>query len=241
MDGPIDNEAFYAGRATPRDEAVDEDRFYAAPGRPPAAPSPLATLAARPVHFGTILFVLGWLGIAFQRGIFHQIVAGAPLFEEPAKVGGAIVLVALLGLRSPLLRLPIAALFGAGFGVMEHFLTYAEEDVLGLAVRIAFHGLSAAASMAAWSALEPDPDARLRWAATIPSTLLHYANNFVALVLGLSSVLLPWLSTLATAWSIAVTVILGATLVLIALRPEPFRAGVGSILRRLIPAMRPSS
>lgn len=235
----MDNHVVFGGPPTPPQPAVEEARFYGTLERPPPLPSALASLAASPVKFGGILFVLGWMGILVQQGFFSQVVAGAPLFEEPAKVGAAIALTGLLSMRLLVVRLPIAAAMGAGFGVFEHFLTYSEEDPTSYAIRVAFHALSAAASMAAWSALESDPDVRLRWASTIPATVLHYANNFVALVLGIGSLALPILGTIATFWATGITALLLVTLVAIAARPDAFRRLVGDAARRLLPAMRP--
>lgn len=239
MSDRVDNDAFYQAQPSrPEGAEVAPERFYASAETPVARPSPLVTLPARPIAFGMLLFLVGWIGIAFQQGLFSQIVAGAPLFEEPAKVGGAIALAALLGFRSNLLRLPLALAFGAGFGILEHYLSYSAEDPVGFAVRVAFHAISTATSMAAWTALEPSADARLRWATTLPATLLHYANNFVALVLGLPAVLLPALEPVAMGWSIAVTLVLAFVMGFIALRPDSFRQGVGDLARRFIPAMR---
>ena len=241
MPDRVENESFYSTGPTAKPGVVEEDRFYGRAERPPPQPSALVALAQNPVKFGGILFVVGWMGILVQQGFFSQIVAGAPLFEEPAKVGGAIALAGLLSFRLLLVRLPLAAAMGAGFGVFEHYLTYAEEDAAGYGIRVAFHALSTATSMAAFTALETDPDVRLRWASTIPSTVLHYANNFIALVLGLLSLALPVANDVATFWAMGVTALLSLTLLVIAGRPERFRARVGELMRRLIPAMRPNS
>ena len=234
----LENDAFFSGPPAAPEVVVEEERFYATTERPPERPSVLRSVAANPVKFGGVLFIVGWMGILVQQGFFSQVVAGAPLFEEPAKVGAAIALTGLLSVRLLLVRLPIAAALGAGFGVFEHFLTYSGEDAASYALRVAFHALSTATSMAAWSALESDPDVRLRWGATVPATLLHYANNFMALVLGLGSLALPVLGTLATFWAMGVTLLLLVTLVAIAARPDAFRRRMGDAARRLIPAMR---
>lgn len=230
----VDNDAFFRGgppalEETRADEARD-DPFFAHAERPPPPQSVLVALGQSPVKFGLVLFVLGWMGILVQRGFFSQIVAGAPLFEEPAKVGAILALVGLLRIRPMLLRVPLAALAGAGFGVFEHVVTYAEEDVAGYALRVAFHAISTATSMAAFSALEPDADVRLRWAATLPATLLHYANNFGALVFAFAALLVPAIEVVAMAWSVTATVLLGVAMMLIVSRRLPIFARQKGIL-----------
>lgn len=235
-----ENEDFFARRAPPPQAPgiVEESRFYPTAERPSPRPPFVVDVARNPVKLGGVLFVVGWMGIIVQQGLFQQIVAGAPLFEEPAKVGGAIALAGLLSLRLLLLRLPIAAGMGAGFGIFEHWLTYAEEDATSYALRVAFHSLSAAASMAAFTALESDADVRLRWAATVPATLLHAANNALALLLGVISLAVPFAAEAATWWSAGVTAALALTLLAIVVQPDGFRRLVARLMQRFIPAMR---
>ncbi|HWH08081.1 MAG TPA: hypothetical protein VNX21_02710 [Candidatus Thermoplasmatota archaeon] len=239
MPDRVENDAFFSRTASPPPQPiVEEQRFYPTPERPPPRPSFVKDVARSPVKLGGVLFVVGWMGILVQQGLFSQIVAGAPLFEEPAKVGAAIALSGLLSVRLLLLRLPLAAGMGAAFGVFEHWLTYAGEDAGSYTLRVAFHALSTAASMAAFTALEADPDVRLRWAATLPATLLHAANNGMALVLALLSLALPALGEVATWWSAGVTAALGLALLAIVVQPDAFRRLVARLARRFIPAMR---
>jgi len=186
----VPNEVFYATpEAATRVAVVPEDVFYARRQRPPVEVPVAVKAAATPVRFALILFLVGWAGIIFQRGFLQQVVFGAPVFEELAKFGPPLLLVSLLGIRSVWLRLPLALLSGAGFGVFEHYATYAAEDAVMFAERVTFHAVSPALSMLTWGALEDLPDVRARWAATIPATLFHWANNFLAVVLGIGSAL----------------------------------------------------
>ncbi len=80
-------------------------------------------------------------------------------------------------------RLLSAAMVGAGFGILEHALTYDAEPRSFAAWRAAFHGLSTVVSMAAYQALEPAPEVRARWFATGLSTVVHYLNNAGSLLI----------------------------------------------------------
>jgi len=63
-------------------------------------------VAQRPLVFASLLFLLGWIGIFAQRGFLRQLVVGAPVFEEFAKLGLALAVVTLLRVRPVWLRLP---------------------------------------------------------------------------------------------------------------------------------------
>lgn len=218
---------------------LESEAFYPSGSPAPAAQRSFLIAAADPAwRFGLVLFGLGWAGILLQASFFQQVVIGAPLFEEPAKVGLPIALAAVLGIGAMWARLPIAGAFGAGFGVLEHFLTYADEDPFSLWIRISFHALSTMLSMAAWTALEPEADLRLRWTTTVPSTILHYANNLVAVVLGSAALALPVLERVASGWSLFATILLALATVAVALRPRGFREGMTSLARRFVPALR---
>src|SRR5581483_8383747 len=145
-------------------------------------PSRFSLLPSRLVLYGGLLFLMGWAGILFQRGVLRQLIVGAPLFEELAKLGPALVVVGLLRLRPIALRLPFAWASCAAFGFLEHALTYAEEPPLYLGLRVAFHLATCGLSMTAFTLLESFADARVRWGATLPSSLVHAANNFGALL-----------------------------------------------------------
>lgn len=228
--------------AVKREGRVASDAFYPATGEPlpPSHRSLFVAAAEHPVRFGLALFALGWIGILIQASFLQQVVVGAPVFEEPAKVGLAIALVSWLRMRALWLRLPLALAFGAGFGVFEHYSTYAAEDVSTWGLRTAFHAASTVLSMAAFSALEPAPDVRIRWASTIASTLLHYANNFVSLVLGFVAIAIPLADVVATGWGVMATILLAVATIAVVLRPEAFRRGAMTLAGRVVPSMRAS-
>lgn len=155
---------------------------------PPPRENVLARWAARPMKHGAIAFLVGFTGtLVLAANILTQIVLGAPVFEELWKFGLALMLVAALRVDLGVLRLVIALVPGAGFGVMEHFLTYPDEPVEILVNRVVFHSGSTALSMAVYHAIAPVWDPRVRWAATIPASVVHWANNFGAVLLGFAS------------------------------------------------------
>ncbi|GEM_PF-5376140 len=217
---------------------VDAPQGGPLPWPPPGArPAPrqatfFERAPANPLAFGAVLFLVGWAGILFQHGVLRQLVVGAPLFEEMAKLGLALALVALLGIRATWLRMPFAWASGAAFGVLEHFLTYADEPALFWELRVAFHLATAGLSMAVYGILEPLPDARVRWATTLLSSAIHAANNLGALFF---LILGGYVDTdpAATAFSALVTAAaLGLTLVVLAAR-ERARARALLMLRRV--------
>src|SRR5438067_1120983 len=209
LEGPstesIDNDAFFVTPrprpAGPQPASVPEELFYGEERRPPAETPIIVRAAERPIALGGMLFLLGWLGILAQRSALRQIVVGAPVFEEMAKFGLALAVVGLLGARHVVARLPFAWLSGLGFGVLEHFLSYGQEAWYELGVRAAFHAGSCGLSMAVYAILEGATDVRARWGATIPSSLLHWANNFAALVVGLASLVARGFDLVGEVWS----------------------------------------
>lgn len=205
------NDVFFAGAsAEARVPVVPEHEFYAARERPPPEKDLLARASATPMRYALVLFLAGWAGILFQAEFLQQVVFGAPLFEELAKLGPPLALVALLGIRTNWVRLPLAWLSGGAFGVMEHYVTYPEEAFEVFVERIVFHGGATGLSMLTYGALESLPDTRARWASTLPATLLHWAFNFGAVLLGVAGVLLPIPEPVGFAYAILVT---GAVLV----------------------------
>lgn len=188
----IENETFFASRAAPHGPPpIAEAVFYAGRLRPPPETPVAVRGAATPLRYAAVIFLLGWAGILFQAGFLQQVVFGAPVFEELAKLGPALLVAAMLGTRSMWIRLPLALVSGAAFGVMEHYVTYADEPIELLVQRIAFHSVSPGLSMLVYGAFESMPDVRARWASTIPATLFHWANNFGAVVLSFASIFLP--------------------------------------------------
>lgn len=167
-------------------DSMSPDVFYGAPPPPaPAGPGPVESIPHEPLKHGAILAGVGFLGtLVLAADFLRQVVVGAPFFEELLKFGLALVLVGALRITPGALRVLVGLVPGAAFGVFEHYVTYSSEPLLVLADRIAFHSGASAFSMALYHALAPLPDARIRWFAPLPSMLLHWANNFLALLLG---------------------------------------------------------
>lgn len=173
-------------------------RFFQAP--PPAPGVPAAVrFAASPLRLAGVFAVLGFFAVFVQQASIElQIVIGAPVFEELVKFGLALLLVGAIprGRAFPLLaalRIAVAWAVGAGFGWLEHLVTYSDEPREILIGRILFHAGSTALSMAAFCVLEVSTDVRLRWFATAPAAVLHYANNVGAIaLLALPDVGLLW-------------------------------------------------
>jgi hypothetical protein len=115
-----------------------------------------------------------------------QVVIGAPLFEEMFKLGLALLPCAALGIRTLTVRLPLGLASGGGFGVLEHFLSYAEEPTTVFYGRIAFHALATGLSVLVLHGLSAGPR-RLVMACTLPATFIHAGNNTAAVNLALLS------------------------------------------------------
>lgn len=215
---------------------MPEAVFYAGRPRPPPEIPVAVRAAATPLRFALVLFLVGWGGILFQAGLFQQIVFGAPVFEELAKLGPALLVVVLLKARSLWVRMPVALASGAAFGVVEHHVTYAAEDPYLYAGRVAFHAVTPALSMLVYGALESYPDVRARWAATIPATLFHWANNFAALAFGLAGLFVPFsLDAIGLGWAAAIT----ASMTLVVIGGVLARARFELGVRRAIEAAMP--
>jgi RsiW-degrading membrane proteinase PrsW (M82 family) len=170
-----------------------------------------------------------------------QIVLGAPLFEEFLKVGLALLPAAALHVRTLWVRLPLALAVGAGFGALEHWLSYPDEGGLVLYGRIAFHALTAGLSMAVLHGLR-GADNRLGLACTLPSSFLHAANNTAALWLLLYGVAAGLDDAAAGRLGLAVAGGFLATLALLCatwpLWMAPYRRAVE---RWLLPRLRPGA
>ena len=240
-DDSIPSEAFYRAPApyerSPRHrgiESIPAGAFFTAPPAP-EEPSFMESYPARPVVFGSVLLLLGVLGILLQRGIVRQIVIGAPIFEEFAKFGLALTVVALLRIRPLALRLPFAWASGAAFGVFEHAMDYADEGGLGFVARVAFHAGSAGLSMAAFTLLEGLPDVRVRWASTLASSLCHWANNFGAIALAVVGLLLRDSYVVDMTWSLLVTMAVYALTLVVAFGRARLRPLVARELARIFP------
>ena len=138
------------------------------------------------------LLVLGFVAVFVrQMPLPLQIVFGAPLFEEMFKLGLALLPCAALRVRLLVVRLPFAFASGAGFGFLEHFVTYSDETGATFYGRVAFHALTTVLSMLVLHGLSSSGPRRRVLACTLPSTLVHAANNTAAVELSLLSFVAP--------------------------------------------------
>lgn len=243
----IPNEAFFQGPSLtepwpPKKRAPESipEAVYYGDERPPSEPGMLLRAAARPVVFGVTLFLLGWLGILLQRSFLRQIVVGAPVFEEFAKFGLALILVTMLGARHMGARLPYAWLSGLGFGLFEHFVSYPEEPWSMALLRSAFHAGATGLSMAAYSIVEPWDDQRARWLSTIPSTVGHWANNFGVVLAAIASTIVPIADEVIVGWSALVTLTIVIITLGLLLGEAPVRERARAELARFFPPLGPT-
>lgn len=232
------NDVFFAGvRRGGQEGVVPEHVFYAGRARPPLEPAFMERAASTPLRFAVLLFLAGWVGILFQRSLFQQIVFGAPVFEEIAKFGPALLVATLLRARSAWVRLPLAWLSGGAFGVMEHYVTYVEEPLWVYVERVVFHATSTGLSMLVYAALEGLPDFRARWGATLPATLLHWAFNFGGVLLGFGGLFLPLGDAISGGYAVLIT---GSVVVLTLwgiLDRSGFESRVRSVFEQAVPRL----
>lgn len=241
---PIENDSFFPGSAPlewpPRHGrgATYSNAVFYGEDRPRVAEEPFTVrFAKNPLAFAGILFLLGWIGIFAQRGFLRQLVVGAPVFEEFAKLGLALAFVTLLRVRSVWLRVPFGWASGAAFGIMEHFLSYSDEPMLLIVDRVAFHAAACGLSMAVYSLVEPLADARSRWMSTVASTLLHWANNFGAVLLGLVGLVFGAADIIDMGWSLVITASAFVLTLLVAVGRNRFRPRVARELERVFPPL----
>lgn len=181
---PVEPDPFWGPAAAPRLPRWDGASFYPRP-HPGASVPLLWRNAATPLRFAAVLAGLGLFSVFVdQADLLTQLVLGAPLFEEFVKFGLALLLVCwvprlpgLAGAPTVALRMLVAWGAGAGFGLLEHTISYPHEGLGSFEVRVAFHGAAAGLSMACFTLLETLPDVRARWFSTLPSSFLHYLVN----------------------------------------------------------------
>ena len=91
--------------------------------------------------------------------------------------------------------------------------------------------------MAVYTLLEGAPDLRARWGATLPSSLLHWANNFAAVVVTLGALLAPWAEFVGELWSsLVVFLAFAATIIVVLDRPRLEKAAQ-ALLARVLPPL----
>lgn len=149
----------------------------------------LEGLPGRVDLFGLGAFGLGVAGTLFAGSTFLEKVAVvAPIFEEYAKLGLALLVLAALGLSSGASAYALGALSGLSFGVLEHHVTYATEAQVMFVVRGLFHALAAGLSALIYVHLRRREDLApgAAWFAIAPAALVHAANNVSAVAIAIA-------------------------------------------------------
>jgi hypothetical protein len=234
---------FWGPAAMPRLPRWDGAAFYPLPH--PGAGMPLLWRnAASAVRFAAVLAGLGVFSVFIEQAdSLTQLVLGAPVFEEFVKFGLALLLVAWIPRPLGVAGAPVVALrmlsawaVGAGFGLMEHAVSYAGEDTGLWVSRTLFHGAAAGLSMACFTVLEALPDVRSRWLSTLPSSFLHYLVNASFPFQVAAELLLPG-SGLTSLWvSAIIAAAVGATVALPLLRWR-VRDGVRRVVAERVPPL----
>ncbi len=229
-------------------EITDEEPAASTWEELPEKEHPLPRLARHPFAYAGILFGLGFFTVFVDQAPFIiQVVLGAPIFEEFVKLGLALILglvvAAMFGGLSGserwrhrgwlLVMLPIALAVGAGFGIMEHALSYSEEGEFGRIWRIGFHASSTGLSMATLYAVASWRDPRVRWFATLPAIIIHYANNASAVLLTVLSLAAP-INDRGVLSALLVLVAIGLMLAFL-IAPTPIRRSLGSLASSHLP------
>ncbi len=199
---------------------IAENRFWGTAERPAPRPTFLGKWSRHPARLALVMLGIGFFSVfVVQMDLHFQIVLGAPIFEEFLKFGLALLLVsylpdphgrgALWALVVPM-RIIASLAVGALFGWLEHVTTYPSEDNFSYAWRVAFHSVSAGGSMVTYTLLEPLRETRARWFSTLVPTFLHYVNNSLAVLLGLSLLAFKtplWLGSVISGTVVALLVI----------------------------------
>lgn len=225
---------------------LDADRFFMVEDHHTRAHF-MVRVARNPWAFAGILFGFGFFSVFVRQASFLlQVILGAPIFEEMVKFGLALILAHIItaaggGMRGErwrhggwlALRLPIALAVGAGFGILEHGSTYSGEDVWSYVWRVGFHACATGTSMVAYQAAIGAPDARTRWFAIGPSVLLHYINNYGAVVLSFGGVLVTGLGFVAQILSSAIVLTLAILMVAMLAAPAGTRRALEALVAKL--------
>lgn len=174
----------------------------------------LEGLPGRPALFGLVALLVGIAGTLFAGSTFlEKIAVVAPIFEEYAKLGVALLLLASLGLSRGGPAFALGSLSGLAFALLEHHLTYSSETELMFLVRGLFHTLAAGLSALVYVHLRRRENLApgVGWFAIAPSALVHAANNVFAVGTALAGLIveLPdWFSPLVGSIFVATLVVL---------------------------------
>ena len=259
---PMEDDAFW-GQKVARIPQVPEQVFWGR-GRPQGKPPFLLWSGALPVRFAAVLLGLGFFSVFFwQLGflqfgtqqiitsiwypvLLYMLILGAPVFEEFLKAGLALFVVSFVVPRSPAGRVAVGVLrwgaglaAGAGFGIMEHYLTYSSESTFMFAERVAFHAGAAALTLVAYTVLEPLPDVRVRWLSLLPSVFLHWLNNFSAIPVALLSALAGVDDVAPFAWAATITGLLWILMLVLPVSARRVRRSAERVMARRFPRLPP--
>lgn len=149
----------------------------------------LEDLPGRADLFGLSALGFGIAGTLFAGSTFLEKVAVvAPIFEEYAKLGLALLVLAALSLSSGASAYALGALSGLAFGLLEHAVTYSGETQLMFVVRGLFHALAAGLSGLIYVHLRRREELApgVGWFAIAPAALVHAANNVSAVVVAIA-------------------------------------------------------
>jgi hypothetical protein len=240
---PVEPDPFWGPAAVPRLPRWDGATFYPLP-HPGAGVPLLWRNAASRLRFAAVLAGLGLFSVfVHQASLLTQLVLGAPVFEEFIKFGLALLAVGWLPrLRGPA-ALPVVAVrmaaawaCGAGFGWLEHALSYSGEGESLLLVRMLFHGGAAGLSMACFTVLETLSDVRSRWFATVPSSFFHDLVNASCPLQLAAGLLAPGID-FGGLWVATVTALVAAATLAVPLARGALRAVVERQVAERLPAL----
>jgi hypothetical protein len=154
-----------------------------------------------------------------------------------------VLAVSVLSVLAAPLQVIIAFVVGAGFGILEHAVTYSSEDQWSQFWRIMFHGGATALSMLMWLVLEPLPDRRARWLAIVPSFFWHYFNNGLAVVLMFGAIFslgnTAWLEVASLIISIFAVAAIYASMLIVMVAQSAVRLRAARSVRRRFPPLPP--
>lgn len=149
----------------------------------------LEGLPGRADLFGLSALAFGVAGTLFAGSTFlEKIAVVAPIFEEYAKLGLALLVLTALGLSRGASAYALGILSGVSFGLLEHHVTYSAEAQAMFVVRVLFHALAAGLSALIYVHLRQREDLApgVAWFAIAPAALVHAANNVSAIAIAIA-------------------------------------------------------
>jgi hypothetical protein len=197
----------------------------------------LEELPGRSSLFGLTALGLGVAGTLFAGSTFLEKVAVvAPIFEEYAKLGVALLVLTALGLSRGASAYALGLLSGLSFGVLEHHVTYSTEAQAMFVVRVLFHALAAGLSalisvhLQRREALAPG----VGWFAIAPAAIVHAANNVAAVAVSIARAMraIPAWPVSEVLGLVFVTTLVGLALAT-GLRTDRTLAAIGDLWHRV--------